>query len=123
MIDYEKYDDLARMYRLFSMVEAGPPTLKRALKDSIARRGKEANDMTFTTDGGDGEDGEEEDAKGKGKAKAKGPGGGPVAIALKWVDDVLALKDKFDLLLKNSFGGDTGIQVSLNEVGRCIWFL
>ncbi|KAF8589814.1 Cullin-domain-containing protein [Ramaria rubella] len=120
MIDQDKTDDLARMYRLFKMVETGPPTLKKALRDSIARRGKEVNDLAGAMEAEgvgaqDDDGGETVDPKGKGKAKAKAAGSGPVAMALKWVEDVLALKDKFDHVLKYSFSGDTGVQTALNE--------
>lgn len=119
MIDQDKLEDLSRLYKLFLMVDTGFQTLKRALRDSVSRRGKEINDLTGTAEGeGTGLQNEEEaaDPKGKGKAKAKMSGGGPVAIALKWVEDVLVLKDKFDRVLKHSFAGDTGVQATLNEV-------
>ena len=128
MVDQDKLEDLGRLYRLFGRVEMGLPTLKRALRDSVARRGKEVNDLAGTTEveEGGGQDDELEavaaaaDVKGKGKARLKGPvpGGGPVAMALKWVEDVLALKDKFDRVLRQAFAGDMGVQTTLNEVRR-----
>lgn len=132
MIDQDKLEDLSRLYRLFRMVDKGLTTLKRALRDSVARRGREVNDLAgadVEDPGGQGDE-VEADVKGKGKAKAKGPGpgGGPVAMALKWVEDVLALKDKFDRVLKHALSGDTGVQTTLNEarlpvVGRYLSFL
>jgi cullin 3 len=63
------------------------------------------------------------DEKGKGKGKAV-PGAAPgqaaqapaLAQAVRWVQDVLDLKDKFDRILEGSFGGDKSIQISINEV-------
>ncbi|KAG8916522.1 Cullin-3, partial [Tulasnella sp. 417] len=82
MIDGDRTDDLARMYRLFIRVPEGPPTLQKALKESVIRRGKEVN--ALVTAGplndagaeGDGE-GEEaaEDTKAKGKKKSLAPKG------------------------------------------------
>lgn len=120
MIDQDKLGDLSRLYKLFSMVDTGLKTLKRSLRDSVARRGKDINDLAGTQDSeGMGlqidDPGEVADLKGKGKAKVKVPGGGAVTIALKWVEDVLALKDKFDRVSKLSFAGDTMIQTTLNE--------
>ncbi|GJJ08693.1 hypothetical protein Clacol_002912 [Clathrus columnatus] len=117
MIDNGKMDDLARMYRLFCMVEIGLPTLRKALKDSIAQRGKDINQSTRGTEAeepGD-EDIEQPDAKGKGKATGKVTGSNAVVSALKWVDDILSLKDKFDRILKLPFNGDMTIQVSMVE--------
>lgn len=73
--------------------------------------------------------------KGKGKAKAATPtagsgaggvtpgagGAGPaqapaLAQAVRWVQDVLDLKDKFDRILDGAFQGDKSIQASINEV-------
>ena len=125
MIDQNKLEDMARMYRLFSMVETGPSTLKRALKDSVARRGKEVNDIAAGVEGEvpgalDEEAGEAVDVKGKGKAKPKVSSVGPVTMALKWVEDVLSLKDTFDHVLKRSFAGDTAIQTTLNEASPAV---
>ncbi|KAF9519697.1 hypothetical protein BS47DRAFT_1370678 [Hydnum rufescens UP504] len=121
---------LARLYKLFVMVPAGLSTLKKALKDSIAARGKHVNDA-----GGNDADPdvdvvqvEEELYQGKGKGKGKAippqavpPGRKTLDIALKWVQDVLDLKDLFDRILKTSFLDDKGIQASLNEAFE--WFI
>ncbi len=70
-------------------------------------------------------------AKGKGKetypligqsegAPAPNPGGmsaaAAAAAALRWVQDVLDLKDKFDRILREGFSDDKGIQTAINEV-------
>lgn len=123
MIDSRQEGAIARLYRLFILVPDGPGILKKALKESIAMRGKQVNDA----DGNDGDPDvdvvqvEEESYQGKGKEKAKArqaapPGRKTLDVALKWVQDVLDLKDMFDRLLKTSFGDDNGIQASLNEV-------
>jgi hypothetical protein len=58
-----------------------------------------------------------EGAKGKGKP-TKELGGTAVALAnaIRWVQDVLDLKDKFDGVLRDAFAGDKGIQTAINEV-------
>jgi cullin 3 len=135
MIDLQQYDDLARLYTLFQLVPTGVPTLKKALKDSIAERGRLVNEVE--TSGGDSErpptlvnhegDGEglgvdasplSKSVKGKGKERAA-----PVPqtkrmldAALKWVQDVLDLKDIFDRLLKGCFRDDKNVQIAMNEV-------
>lgn len=123
MVDLQQEDALVRMYRLFAMVPAGLGILKKALKDSIASRGKQVNEA-----GGSDADmevdappEEEPSSKGKGKEKARPRQAGPpgrktLDVALKWVQDVLDLKDLFDRVLKTSFMDDKGIQAALNEV-------
>ena len=117
MIDGNKLDDLARLYRLFVMVPTGLITLRKALKASIIRRGKELNAASQSSGGGAREQDEEEDPKGKGKAKAK-----PAApsqtlqLALKWVEDVLDLKDRFDVVWTKACQSDREIESGMNGV-------
>lgn len=118
MIDSDKTDDLSRLYRLFVTVPDGLPCLRRSIKDSVIRRGKEFNNETPLEEMDDGDDGEKQAApseKGKGKARAT-TGAQSLALALKWVEDVLQLKDKFDRVWKNCFKSDREIESGLNEV-------
>lgn len=126
MMDGDKTDDLARMYRLFIRVPQGLLTLQKALKESVVRRGKEVNALATTGPSneadveGDGE-GEEaaEDSKAKSKKKAptpKGVASRATEAALQWMQSVLELKDKTDKLLKVCFGDDRSIQTTLSEV-------
>lgn len=118
MIDTDKMDDLALLYKLYIMVPAGLPCLRKALKASIARRGKEINAVSAVTDSADkliDIVGDDDDAKGKGKSRPAS-GAQTLALALKWVQDVLDLKDKFDQVWKRSFRSDRDLESALNEV-------
>ena len=117
MLDTDKLDDLSRLYRLFSMVPEGLPTLKRAIRDSIVRRGKEINVSGVAADGGE-VDEEDEDPRGKGKGKARATHSGAqtLQLALKWVEEVLALKDKFDAVWTRALRGDRELESGMNEV-------
>ncbi|KAI0049751.1 Cullin-domain-containing protein [Auriscalpium vulgare] len=119
MIDFEKYEDLARLYVLFIMVPDGLPVLRRSLKDSVIRRGMELVNAGSAPelDDGPGDDDAATAAKSKGKAKARPANAGAqsLSLALKWVQDVLALKDKFDMIWKTSFKNDLAIESGLNE--------
>lgn len=126
MLDADRIDDLRRMYTLFMRVpdQVGKDALRIALRESVDARGKAINDGAASTsaDGAPGVDGDEEDdPKGKGKAKAKPPSAQATALAqaLRWVQDVLDLKDKFDVILDSAFGGDKQVQASINEVSSC----
>lgn len=124
MMDGDKTDDLARMYRLFIRVPQGLPTLQKALRESVVRRGKEVNALATTGPSneadaeGDGEGEEAEDSKAKSKKKAPAPKGvasRATEAALQWMQSVLELKDKTDKLLKVCFGDDRSIQTTLSE--------
>ncbi|KAF8340363.1 Cullin-domain-containing protein [Cantharellus anzutake] len=106
MINLHQDDNIARLFRLFVMVPAGPPALKKSLKDSIAERGRHLNEAEMLEgdmEEGDGDAGEDEPAS-RGKGRKPRPGNAPLAgkkrldAALKWVSDVLE-----------------GIQVAMNE--------
>lgn len=120
MIDTDKMNDLARLYRLFIMVPTGLPCLRQTLKESIARRGKEINQASSGADIGDEIDvvgNDDNDNKGKGKGKARTAGGAQtLSLALKWVQGVLDLKDRFDLVWKRAFQSNIDLDSALNEV-------
>ena len=115
MLDLDQADNLARLYRLFIKVPDGLATVKKALKDSILRRGMALNVSGDDCDAdGYEEDLNEPDMKGKGKAKLRPPSN--VDIATKWVEAVLGLKDKFDSIWRTAFLHDRSIETSYNEV-------
>ncbi|ORY31654.1 Cullin [Naematelia encephala] len=126
MVDHDRIPDLRRMYTLFLRVpmEVGKDALRIALRSDIEERGKAINEaaeqMPLAGPSGDqpGMDVDgEADPKGKGKAKATTPSSAANALssALRWVQDVLNLKDKFDTMLEQAFSGDKTVQTSINE--------
>ena len=112
MVDYEKIDDIARLYRLYTMVPHGLPALKRALKESTLRRGKEINDSFAPV-----VEEEEELADSKMKEKVQAPASQSGDLAARWVQDVLTLKDKMDRIWRKALRSDREIETALNEVG------
>lgn len=116
MIDANRMDDLARLYKLFAIVPTGLPTLKRSLRDSIIRRGKELNDVSVGAGTADAEEGGAVQAEAKDKGKAKAPANTGVLPAIKWVQGVLDLKDRFDLTWKEALKGDREVEAAINEV-------
>jgi cullin 3 len=120
MIDHDKLEDLSRLYQLYSLVVEGAPFLRRSLKISVQRRGTELNSVSMEgRELGDGDAGDELDpsARGKGKAKARPPTTAHgFALALRWVEGVLQLKDKFDGIWETAFKCNREIESGLNEV-------
>ena len=117
MIDTDKMDDLARLYRLFVMVPEGPGTDQRhAQKSQITRRGKQINSEAAGTEAGDGDGdvaGSAEERRGKGKARV---GAQSMSLALKWVQDILDLKDKFDHVWRWALCCDRDLETAIDEV-------
>ncbi|KAK2463401.1 hypothetical protein APHAL10511_004487 [Amanita phalloides] len=114
MVDSSRTDDLARLYRLCSGIQTGLPCLKRALKDSITKQGKEINRLSLIVDEAEEDQAaaDEGDARRKGKiAKIKSANAG----ASKWVQDVLDLKDRFDIIWKTCWQSDREIESAMNE--------
>ncbi|KAF8968105.1 Cullin-domain-containing protein [Flammula alnicola] len=113
MIDNNKFEDLSRLYRLCRMVPTGLPTLQTSLKQSIICRGKEINQVALGEDFVEGE-ADEREPKDKGKGKARNPVSS-IQPAVTWVQDVLNLKDKFDLVWKISFQSNRDVEIALND--------
>ncbi|WRT70000.1 uncharacterized protein IL334_006993 [Kwoniella shivajii] len=126
MLDSDRLPDLRRLYTLYLKVpkDEGKTALRTALRADIEERGKAVNEGTIErNDAGPstatiGQD-DEDDPKGKGKAKSSSTSASPISnainSALRWVQDVLDLKDKFDGILETAFMGDKQVQVSINE--------
>lgn len=126
MLDSDRIDDLARLYRVFGKVPLGIKELKKGMKDTVKERGEKINEgfqdgAAAGPSTSAGVDEAEKDPKGKGKGKeVAGTGGaaGALQSALRWVQEVLDLKDKFDTILREAFSGDKNVQTAINEVSR-----
>ena len=114
MIDADKVQTLTLMYKLFKRVATGVPAIRRAFKESIIRRGSEINsNAEFDVEepaGGEG------GSKGKGKARPRVTGSQTLQQALKWVQDVLGLKDKFSRVWSEAFSSDRELETAMVEV-------
>jgi len=115
MIDADKFQSLTLMYKLFKRVPTGIPSIRKAFKESIIRRGTELNlnaefDVMEEPDEGG------SSSKGKGKAKQRLTGAQTLQQALKWVRDVLELKDKFRRVWSEAFSSDRDLETAMVEV-------
>ncbi|KAK4190560.1 hypothetical protein QBC35DRAFT_74395 [Podospora australis] len=124
MIDNDRIEDLSILYQLISRVDKSKSVLKTALQTRVMELGLEIEETLKNTDfsnpaaaagaagaGADADADETAEAAGD-KAKSQ-PLSGPAqqtAAAIKWVDDVLQLKAKFDNLLTTCFDGDLVIE-------------
>lgn len=114
MIDNDKIEDLSILYKLVSRVDGDQKSLRQGLQKRVVELGTEIETVLrntdFSTAQADGDEAGEAE-----KAKTLNPAAQQTAAAIKWVDDVLRLKDKFDNLLAQCFQNDLGIQTSLNK--------
>ncbi|KAG6020150.1 hypothetical protein E4U41_002963 [Claviceps citrina] len=116
MIDNDKVEDLSILYKLVSRVEQDKTSLRKALQKRVVELGLEIENVLRNTDFSAAASLAEGDEAGEGeKAKTLNAAAQQTAAAIKWVDDVLQLKDKFDNLLTQSFQNDLVIQTSLNK--------
>jgi cullin 3 len=114
MIDANKIEDLSRMYKLFfgvSTYTGGPQAFRKGLKDSILARGRIINETNDPLTGAAAAL-DEDTRKGKNNAPVQA-----LTLALKWVQDSLDLKDKFDAILKYALLGDRTCELAITEVG------
>lgn len=122
-----KHDDLTRMYRLLGLVANGHNEMRKVLSDYIKELGREINEIyggvsrngevrspvvesPLQNDGGGADD------EGPGESKSGGStSAGPASDWAKWVEAVLGLKSKFDMILERSFNKDKGFQTVMNS--------
>lgn len=117
LIDAERTDDLARVLRMFLLPpeESGMKILRKHLKDSIITRGRVINDESD-----EGVTAPAQQVDSKKPAEAASTKSTVVQTAIKWMTDVLNLKDLCDRLLRNAWGGEVSLQVAINEACSCL---
>ncbi|KAM0353609.1 hypothetical protein ACHAPU_001622 [Fusarium lateritium] len=114
MIDNDKIDDLSILYRLISRVDSKKTTLRDILQRRVVELGLEIEKVLKNTDFSAGQGEGDEGGEGE-KTKTLNPAAQQTAAAIKWVDDVLRLKDKFDNLWTRCFQDDLIIQSALTK--------
>ncbi|KAL2154513.1 hypothetical protein VTH82DRAFT_3189 [Thermothelomyces myriococcoides] len=120
MIDNDRYEDLSILYQLVSRVDKSKQALKTILQSRVMELGLEIEQTLKNTDfsaptaaSAEAEDGAE--AGEKTKAQPLSAAAQQTAAAIKWVDDVLQLKDKFDNLSKKCFNEDLVLQSAITK--------
>ncbi|KAI9673887.1 MAG: Cullin-3 [Caeruleum heppii] len=117
MLVNDRYEDLALFYQLNSFVDEKKSVLGEHLKNRVVAAGQEINQAAMASTSatavpqGDGE----KDAESASKPTMTGAANLQTAAAIKWVDDVLQLKDKYESIWKRAFESDQGLQTSLTR--------
>jgi len=116
MIINDRFDDLALLYQNISRIDSKKEALRDALQSRVMELGCDINRTISNTDfseitQGDGG----EDKAGKGKAPPPNAAAQQTAAAIRWVDEVLQLKDKFDIMWTKCFNEDLILQTALTK--------
>ncbi|EAU33596.1 conserved hypothetical protein [Aspergillus terreus NIH2624] len=114
MIDNDRLDALHSIYVLSARVDSKKPPLTAAVQKRIVEIGREINASAIQQGQAPVAKPAEKTADGAKKAVEKEkPVNQQTASAIKWVDDVLALKTKFDKIWEKSFQSDQVMQSSI----------
>ena len=124
LIDDDRIADIHRLYELFGRpgVPEGLEVLKLGIKKTIQARGVSVNAAVLGGDGAEKPPSNAQDGDAE-TGKTKRPfltGAAAVAAALRWVQEVVDLKDKFDRILKEALDENKGIQMAMNEVSAML---
>ena len=129
MIENDRYEDLTLLYQHISRIDPSKEPLKVALQARVVELGSDVNKTIQNTEftGVLQEDGEAAEGGEKAKARPLNAAAKATVAAIKWVDHVLQLKDKFDKMWKICFGEDLILQTALtrsfsdfiNQYSRC----
>lgn len=111
MIDNDRVEDLSLLYRIVGRVPNGIDKLKKILQARVVELGleieKALKDANFSA--------QQPGAEGEDTPKPLTGSARVTAAAVKWVDDVLKLKDKFDTFLHECFRSDKILESALTR--------
>jgi cullin 3 len=113
MLDHDRVQDLANVYDLNARIDAKKIALTKAIQKRIVQLGEEINAAAknFATSAAPVAEGE----KKEGQKPTAPPVNYQTAAAIKWVDDILTLKKKFDTIWERAFSSDQGMHTSFTN--------
>jgi len=116
MVDNDKLRDLSLVFDLEARVDSKKPELTKSMQKIIMEMGTNINNAAIAASSApvqapSEEQGDDRSKQASGAAKINQQ----TIAALKWVEDILALKDRFDNIWKNAFESDQTLQVAMNR--------
>ena len=117
MVDNDKLYELSLVFELEARVDARKTELTKAMQKIIAEMGTNMNNAAIAASQappGQASAGEEQgdDKQRAGSARQINQ---QTVAALKWVEDILALKERFDNIWKRSFNSDQTLQTAVTK--------
>ncbi|CBF75050.1 cullin culC [Aspergillus nidulans FGSC A4] len=114
MLDHDRIDNLSKIYALSARVDPKKTHLTAAVQKRIVEMGNEINNASFALAQAPAQPKSTGTDAGQKKEKEKEkPVNQVTSSAIKWVDDILALKKKFDGIWKDAFGSDQVLQSAI----------
>ncbi|KAH0538302.1 hypothetical protein FGG08_005076 [Glutinoglossum americanum] len=119
MLDDDRMDDLRLAYNLESRIDPKKTELQKAFQKRVVQMGTEINKAAKTTSIVAAPTNERESGKEIAAPATKVAAPNATALqsiaAIKWVEDVLQLKDKYDNIWTHAFQEDQGLQTALTR--------
>ena len=115
MLDNDRLNELEMIYDLISRVDPKKEELKQAVSQRIVELGNEINNAASSIPAAPPAKPTEDKGEGESKAPADKPISQQTVAAIKWVDDVLQLKEKYDNVLAIAFQSDQGLQTAFSR--------
>lgn len=116
MVVNNRFDDLALLYQNISRIDPKKEALRDALQGRVMEMGCEINNTISNTDFSEKAKADGDDDKTiKGKAPPFNAAAQQTAAAIRWVDEVLQLKDKFEDMWEKCFNEDLILQTTLTK--------
>lgn len=118
MLDNDRFADLRNLYELVSRVESQKPLFRDVVYNRVVDLGTVINAAAsnVTLNAVTVPQKSKETTEGKEKEKEKPPVTNlQTSAAIKWVDDILQLKEKFERILTESFNDDHDFQATLTS--------
>ena len=116
MLDNERLFELGLIYELSARVDPKKEDLKKAVQGRILEMGNDVNKAAAAANQtplkASEHDGDKAEADEKASEK---PVSQQTTAAIKWVDDVLQLKERYDNVLSEAFKSDQGLQTAFSR--------
>ncbi|KAG0650688.1 Cullin-3 [Hyphodiscus hymeniophilus] len=114
MIENDRYEDLTLLYQHISRIDQSKEILKVALQARVVELGSEINKNIQNTEFAQ-QDVDVAEGGEKSKSRPMNAAAKATVAAIKWVDEVLRLKDKFDTMWRKCFAEDLILQTVLTR--------
>ncbi|KAK6393040.1 hypothetical protein LTR65_002731 [Meristemomyces frigidus] len=119
MVENDKLHELSLVFDLEARVNPQKPELTKAMQKLIVEMGTNINRNAVAASQATAQPAAAEDAAddapGKSKAGSAKAINQQTVAALKWVEDILGLKDRFDNICKASFAADQTVSTAINR--------
>lgn len=118
MLDNDRLNELEMVYDLVSRVDPKKEELKKAVQKRIVELGNEINSAASNVQKPlpqTSENTTEDKSERESRATGEKPVNQQTVAAIKWVDEVLQLKEKFDGILATAFQSDQGLHSAFSR--------